>query len=295
MYSGFWHAALSGIKTPFYTFDGWATGAHTGKNMLGLFSTSSYATTMRIPMTPASRDSIATVSQDTMRFVLTTSNDSTATDTGANNSYIQLSAAPQLKIVYTLLDAVPTNIVVTSVAGDPTSIDVTWTDNSLTETGYALVDSITGLRLGGNDSTAADTSVKRMGGLTPNSYHAIKVMVLGGKIANSISTSWDECYTRAATLGKPTVAMVSGHDSLRKITIDTTGIFNPLTRIALEDSVLHKFVDWISGAHDTLKAGTDSSNAEYRTYANWGGANGDTVKYTVGKTSAFRIWTKNSQ
>jgi hypothetical protein len=261
--------------------------------MLGLFSTSSYATTMRIPMTPGSRDSIAAASQDTARFLLTTSNDSTATDTGANNSYVQLSAAPQLKIVYTLLDAVPTNVVVTSIAGATDSILVTWTDNSLTETGYALVDSITGLRLGGDDSTGPDTQVKRMGGLTPNSYHAIKVMVLGGKIAGEISTSWDECYTRAATLKKPGVSMLT--DSLRVILIDTSGSSNPsYTRYAIEDSVRHRFVQYILGAHDTLKAGTDSSNADYRTLANWG-AGGDTVKYTVGKTSAFRIWTKNSQ
>jgi hypothetical protein len=293
--SGFWHAALSGIKTPFYTFDGWATGAHTGTNLLETFSSASYATTMRIPMNAASKDSIKAASQDTSRFILTTSRDYGADDTGSVNSYIRLSAAPQLKIIYTLLDAPPTSVVVTSIAGATDSILVTWTDNSLTETGFALVNAYTGARLGGNDSTAADAQVKRMGGRTPNTKYNIAIKVLGGKIADSVSTAQDSTYTRAAVLPKPTVSMVAGHDSLRKIVIDTTGIFNPQTRIALEDSVLHRFVKWISGAHDTLAAGTDSSNADYRTFANWGGANGDTVKYTVGKTSAFRVWTKNSQ
>jgi hypothetical protein len=290
----------------YYTFDGWvaASGAYatapitTGMNRNGAnfgtvnfhaaadWDTINFSSTGLAKLLSASIDSTA-------RFAIVSSRDSSASAPTGSEFVTFTSTNPRLEVVAGWIDSVPSSIVATSIAGATDSILVTWVDNSSTETGYALVDSATGLRMGGNDSTAAGVTVKRYGGLTPNSYHAIKVMVLGGQIDQEISTSSDACYTRAATLPKPTVIMVT--DSTRKITIDTTGIFTSFTRIALQDSITGRFVDWISGALDTLAAGTDSSTADYRTYANWNGALGDTVKYEVGKTSAFRTWTRSAQ
>ncbi len=292
---GTWNANTP-TKEWYYTFSGWTAGAgaYTITDLIkASFSTADYATTMRIAMSDSGAALITRTSADTLRMVILSSRDVAAT-APSGDEYIGASTA-SLKLFYTLFDAVPSNVVVTSIAGATDSILVTWTDNSLTETGYALVNAYTGTRLGGDDSTAADTSVKRMGGRTPNTKYNIAIKVLGGKIAGDVSTAQDSCYTRAAVLIKPIVRMDT--DSTRKVIIDTTGSGNPgYTRYAISDSITGKFVDWISGSLDTLHGTWTSSTAEYRTFANWN-ISGDTttVKYSVGKTSAFRIYSKSSQ
>jgi hypothetical protein len=292
---GTWSAGTP-TKEWYYTWSGWTAGAgaYTITDLIkASFSTADYATTMRIAMSDSGAALITRTSADTLRMVMLSSRDVAAT-APSGDEYIGASTA-SLKLFYTLFDAVPSNVVVTSIAGATDSILVTWTDNSLTETGYALVNAYTGTRLGGDDSTAADTSVKRMGGRTPNTKYNIAIKVLGGKIAGDVSTAQDSCYTRAAVLIKPIVRMDT--DSTRKVIIDTTGSGNPgYTRYAISDSITGKFVDWISGSLDTLHGTWTSSTAEYRTFANWN-ISGDTttVKYSVGKTSAFRIYSKSSQ
>lgn len=80
-------------------------------------------------------------------------------------------------------------------------------------------------------------------------------------------------------------------DSLMHVVIDTTGTGNPSdTEYAWQDSISGKYIDWISGDHDTLTA-----SEEWRTYANWGGANGDTVKVDIGKKYTWRAKARSGK
>jgi hypothetical protein len=280
--SGFWHVALGAGVTPFYTFNGWGTGTHTGVNLVGTFSSTSYATSMAVPMNAASKDSLVVASQDTARYVLYTSNDFSATDTGVNDSYIRLSAAPELKIQYELMDYVPSSVVVSSIAGATDSVLVTWVDNSATETGFALANAYTGLRLGGNDSTAANIETKRMGGLSINTLYALKIMVLGGKIANELSTSADSTYTLAAVPGAPTITFPT--TAIMKIVLNMNS--NPSgTKVAIQDSISTKYIHLLAGGVlDTLRTAAD-----WNTYAAWGGAAGCSLSVTPGKEYRIRV------
>ena len=62
------------------------------------------------------------------------------------------------------------------------------------------------------------------------------------------------------------------------------------TEYAIQDSITEKYVDFISGAVDTF-----ATAAEWRTYANWGGANGDTVAVGVGKKYTVRAKARSGQ
>jgi hypothetical protein len=224
---------------------------------------------------------------DTLRMVVFSSRDSSAT-APTGNEFIRISN-PTLRISYTSLDKVPSSIAATSISAD--SILVTWTDNTTTETGFALVNALTGLRMGGNDSTAANVMNKRYGGLSPNTEYAVKVMVLGGKITGDISTDADSCYTRANTPGKPTVTLLS--DSLIKFVLEVNG--NPAyTEFAVQDSVSGWYVD-ATAEPETLRTGI-LGDWGWRTYTGWGGAGGDTLSgVRPGDFYVIRAKARNGQ
>jgi len=294
--AGTWTGATA-ANLKYNLFDGWQTAmtAYTGTQLITPFSTAGFttgATLNKLVFTAAGRDSTYKhgVAPDTLRFMLLSSRDISAT-APVQGEYIEMTeGSSYLRLTYAPPDSAPNGLTITSISKD--SLLATWTDRSYSERGFIVVDASTGNIIAGTDTTNQDVTSKRVGGLLPNTSYTWKVKAVGGG-ANGLLSAADSCYTRAATLPKPTVTMVT--DSTRKVVIDTSGIYTSFTRLAIQDSITGKFVDWISGALDTLAAGTDSSNADYRTYANWNGALGDTVKYEVGKTSAFRTWTRSAQ
>ncbi len=297
--SGKWHGNTT-QDAHYFTFDGWAAGAtaYTGTDLITPFSTAGFttgATLNKMAFSQAGRDTTlkhGTSGTDTLRFILLSSKD--ISDTAPTNAeYVVINpnaGSSYIKLTYAPPDSAPNNFTLTAISTD--SLLVSWNDRSYSERGFIIVDAVAGTIVAGTDTTNQDIESLRVGGLLPNTSYSWKVKAVGGD-ANGLISAADSCYTKAATLLKPTVSMVT--DSTRKIVIDTSGIFTSFTRIALQESISGKFVDWISGALDTLQAGVDSSTAEYRTYANWNGALGDTVKFPVGGTSAFRSFTRSAQ
>lgn len=282
----------------YFSFDGWQTQMtpYTGSPLTVSYSTSGFttgATLNKLVFTQAGRDTTqkyGSSGADTLRFMLLSSKDVSAT-APTNAEFVTFSPADSyLRLTYAPPDSAANTVTITAISTD--SLLVSWNDRSYSERGFIVVDAVAGTIIAGTDTTNQDIESLRIGGLLPNTSYTWKVKAVGGG-ADGLLSAADSCYTKAATLGKPTVTMLT--DSLRKIVIDTTGIYTSFTRIAIQDSVTGKFVDWISGATDTLHATADSSNADYRTFANWGGANGDTVRYSVGSTSVFRIWTISAQ
>jgi len=272
-----------------FAFSGFDTGAFMAANMLQAWSTSSYGASIKVPFTLSGLTNVYMVRGDTLRLTVTSSADSALTRA---NGYI-VTNTPKLGLWYVYTDKVPSNLIVTAI--DKDSLLVTWTDNSYSETGFALVDAYTGLRIGGDDSTSTNATSKRMGGLLPNKVYNIKVKVLGGKIADDVSTSQDSARTWAAVPDPPTVTVLATLTH-RKIVIDTTGLSNPGTTLyALQDSITGKYVRPYAGALDSMVSGTYDSSWVWQTFSQWGGANGDTIYFPAGSRSAFRIYSKNSQ
>ena len=282
MAPGTWTGAGSNTKEYYFKFTGnAASGTYSITNLLETFSTASYSTNMRIDLSAAGDAAVLAAKGDTLKVVILSSEDQLNSDP-TSDEYIGLGSAPQLKIQYTLIDYVPYDISVSSIAGATDSLVVTWKDSSSTETGFALADSITGLRLGGNDSTAANIKTKRMGGFLPNSLHSLKVMVLGGKIANELSTDADVAYTRAATPKIPLATFTRAlNESTHVVYNDTTGLSNPsYTRYALQDSITAYYVYKITG-DDTLGA-----SAQWYTFSGWG----DSIQVHVDSIGRTRVW-----
>jgi hypothetical protein len=253
--------------------------------MLQAWSTSSYGSSIKVPFTLSGLTSVYTVRGDTLRLTVSSTLDSALT---RSTGYITVNT-PKLGLWYVYTDKVPSNLIVTAI--DKDSLLVTWTDNSYSETGFALVDAYTGARIGGNDSTAADATVKRMGGLLHNHTYALKLQVLGGKITGDVSTSADSARTWAAVPPAPTVAVVNIGGSLayRTVVIDTGGLSNPAsTQYALRDSTTGKYVYAIAGVC------TLGTAAAWYTFDGWGGASGDTVAYPAGNRSVFQLYSKNT-
>lgn len=300
-----YHGALTGASNGLWTsygfnwrryfaFDGWSEGIFKsyGSRSLLSFSSTNYAANMQWPFTSYGLTILESVRGDTLRFTVTTDRDAVGLEP-TENEYITVNAYPELVLSYAYYDSVPHTVTATAIASD--SILVTWTDNSYSETGFALVDAYTGLRIGGDDSTSTNATSKRMGGLLPNKVYNIKVKVLGGKIADDVSTSQDSARTWAAVPDPPTVTVLATLTH-RKIVIDTTGLSNPGTTLyALQDSITGKYVRPYAGALDSMVSGTYDSSWVWQTFSQWGGANGDTIYFPAGNRSAFRIYSKNSQ
>ena len=277
------------ISRRHFAFSGFSTTAFTAANMLQAWSTSSYGASIKVPFTLSGLSSVYTVRGDTLRMTVTSSADSAVTRA---NGYITVNT-PKLGLWYVYTDKVPTSVTATAIASD--SILVTWADNSTTETGFALVDAYTGLRIGGNDSTTTNATSKRMGGLLPNKVYNIKVKVLGGKITGDVSTEQDSTRTWAALPPKPTVSVITigGSYAYRTVTVDTSGIKNPAsTQYAVYDSLSQKYVYYLAGV---CSLGTSPA---WYTFAQMGHKSGttavDTVAYPAGNRSAFQIYSKNS-
>ncbi len=263
---GLWTGGDPDVR--YHDFSGWSSGLFSTANMLQVFSTSSYTATMKWPFSATGLSWLYQARGDTLRMNVFSSRDSSAT-APPGDEFIRI-ANPALILRYAKTELPPSNAVATAISAD--SLLVTWTDNSATETGFALVDALTGMRMGGNDSTAANTMVKRMGGLDPNTEYTIAVMALGGKADGDVSTAASPCFTPANTPGMPSAGFPArGRISF---TLDPGG--NPSwTLFAVQDSATGLFVD-ASAEPETLRAGPPGEWG-WRTYGGWGSAGGDTL------------------
>ncbi len=249
------------------------------------------------PYTVIGMDSLnaAIARADTHRVVWLSYKDitnSASTENQFISSYSSSSAGnePYLSLLYTL--KAPTAF--RDSAKSATTIKCDWTDNITGETGFRIKNIDTGLYI---DSTAADATTKTISGLKPNVKYRLQVVVKGGTADGQVSNT-DSARTWIGTIPKPTTTMVPvvvapGDTtwSLRKIVLpDTSGTgITAITPIAIQDSITGKYVYALTGS-DTM-----GTAPWWGTYSSFGGANGDTILFGAGNTSAFRILAKNTQ
>jgi len=269
----------------YHSFSGWSPGVFYTMNLFQECPTTSYAATMKWPFSLTGLSRLFQARGDTLRLTLFSSRDSSAT-APAGDEFIRI-ADPTLVLRYAKADRAPSNVVVTAIA--PDSVLVTWTDNTINEAGFYLVNAYTGARIGGNDSTAANATSKRYGGLSPNTKYNIALQVKGGKIDGTVSTASDSTYTWANVPGAPTVSYPT--DSLMLIKLNVNG--NPAhTEFAIQDSLSGLFFD---GRYNRFFSTTAAESILWRTYAAWGGASGDTVAVGVGKKYRIRVKARSGE
>ena len=220
----------------FDQFNGWQSGAvHNGITLNAAFSTSSFSVGAwnSLIFLGAGRDSVVNAKDDTLWVAVVSHKDSSRTAPSAGNSeYISISPvgggyAPYLSMTSDVEDSSATAVSITSVAGYPESLVVTFTDRAYSETGYALVNAVGEARVGGKDSIGAvsgfgGTGTIRMGGRLPNTSYTWKVKNLGGSGDGLLSVA-DSCYTRANVPGKSTVSFPA--DSLLKFILKKNNYF----------------------------------------------------------------------
>ncbi len=228
----------------------------------------------------AGRAAIVTESQDTL-FVSLLSNLDIAGTAPTGAEYVKVNpAGAVLRVTWALNDSVPTDIACSPI--DPDSLLVTWRDRCLDETGYAVVDSLTGVTLA---TVAANVQTARIGGLLHNTAYRPRIKVLGGTLADQFSVATAAVYTDAndPTNGPTLTATLAGKIV---VVIDTTGAGNPgATGIALRFVTSAGDTLWAVAIADTLRTGlTVADSWGFQTYAGWGGAAGDTVTVEAGRT-----------
>jgi hypothetical protein len=288
--AGTWNGGTV-AKMKYTLFDGWQTQMtpYTGSPLITAFSTAGFttgATLNKLVFLPAGMDTTLKhgIAPDTLRVMLLSSKDVSATAPTVAEYVIINEANSYLRLTYAPPDSAPGGFTLTSISTD--SLLATWTDRSYTERGFIIVDATAGTIVAGTDTTEQNVTSKRIGGLLPNTKYVWKVKAVGGD-ANGLLSAADSCYTRAATPGKPTTSKPT--DALLKFVLDVNG--NPAyTEFAVQDSISGKYVDPISGVIDTFKV-----SATWRTYAGWGGAAGDTVAVGVGKKYTLRVKAKSGQ
>ncbi len=254
-------------------------------NYIESWSTASYANPIKWIHNAAGIALINSLKSSTgvyrMNFISQEDSAASAPDT-TKAEYIVISN-PVIHLRYYKTDAAPTNVVVT--AASTTSLLVTWTDNTINETGFYLVNAYTGARIGGDDSTSANAQTKTLTGLSVNALYNIAVKVKGGKLDGEVSSVSDSAYTKAATPGAPTRSNPA--DDSTKIIIDANG--NPAyTDFAVGAVTTANETLWVNftttpptfRTFGTVKA--DSAWA-WRNRAEMGGDNGFTMATAVGK------------
>ena len=291
LYEGTWHE--NNLDLPHYSFNGWQTGmtAYNGTILNNTFTTQAppfVPNPMKIVFNAAgvalhnaNRDA-----GDTLRIELVSAEDVAASQP-TTSEYITVSTTISLHSAYDLTETVP---VLSSLVGfAPDSLRITWTDLSGTNTGYRFVDATTGAIIAGTDTVTNNAVSDTLTGLSVNTRYDIKVEVVGGVLDGQYSNK-DSTYTRANTPGKPD-SLIAINDSLFKFIINVNG--NPAyTRFAVLDSVTQKFVKRVTGAPDTLGTGED-----WATFAQWGGALGDTLltNESGGMTLGIQVKAKSGQ
>ena len=269
------------VESRFWNWLTWASsGAYSIDNLLGTFSSSSYSTTMRIPMSAFGDSAVSAAKSDTLRFTLLSSLDQAATSP-TNYGEVQLDSL-SLKIRFAKYDYVPSSVLAVGIAAD--SIVVTWTEHCDSETGYEVWDTITGVKISVG-TLAAGTLSARIGGFTPNQHLGARVKVIGGKIDGQFSAA-DSCYTYANIPGAPTISFPT--NTILKWVVNVNS--NPAyTKFAVQESTTGKYAYNIPGVDSFGTA------AWWGTYADWGGAGGDSMTVPIGKKYTLRAKAKNGE
>ena len=247
------------MKNVYDNFDGHAADstAYTGTNLIDTwgadadYAAGADANTM--VLNAAGEAYVISIKGDSLQLALMSSRDISST-LPVGDELVGLSDIKFL-LGYWQFDHVPSGVSLAGVSGEPDSMVVSWTDNSLTETSYAVVDSATGLIEYG--TALADAETARIGGLTPNTYYAMKVKVVGGKIDGQYS-DYDQAYTvSAAPVNSPVLVFYADGDSVSfAASACSTGTGNPLwTEYAVQDSFSGKYINFATAGTDTLATG----------------------------------------
>ncbi|MFC1573731.1 fibronectin type III domain-containing protein [Candidatus Latescibacterota bacterium] len=166
------------------------------------------------------------------------------------------------------LEGAPGSFAMTVLTAD--SIRVSWTDNSDSEYGFVLLNFADSSLVNGTDSLAQNTTCLDVGGLTPNTLY--EWFVRAYTAGDDSSSSSSSARTHARIPGLTTVSSLSSNTiSFILVTEDNPGT----TQFAVQDSISGLYIDG-SAEPETLRAGP-AGNWSWRTYNQWGGAQGDTL------------------
>ena len=190
-----------------------------------------------------------------------------------DNSHPSYSNSTFLTIYYTpgdpdSVEYAPGDFSLTVLA--PDSINASWSDNSVSEYGYVLLNLSDSTKVSETDTLAQNTISVDVGGLTPNTVYEWFVRAYATYNDSSSSSVSERTFARIP--GKTTTSALS----------DTTlhFIINPVdnpswTAFAVQDSITGNYVDG-AAEPDTLRPGPPGEWG-WRTYQNWGSAAGDTL------------------
>ena len=153
----------------FYSFWGYQNGmaAYTGTALVNSYSTSGFTTggtLNKLVFTQAGRDTtIKRAATDSLRFVLLSSKDVSAT-APTQAEYVTITpASSYIRLTYAPPDSVPGAVTITSISSD--SLLVSWQDRSYSEYGYAVQKS-DGTDLNNTELATGGTTTAN-GGATP--------------------------------------------------------------------------------------------------------------------------------
>jgi len=179
----------------------------------------------------------------------------------------------RLTIYYTpgapdTLIAAPGDFLMTVTAAD--SISAQWTDTTVREYGFVLLNATDSTMVAGTDTLAAGTESADVGELTPNTIYSWFVRAFTAHEDSSSGSVMTRTFARMPGAG--TVEAVSEHAV--RFVIDPQDN-PPSTKFAVQDSLSGKYVDGTADP-DTLRAGPPGDWG-WRTYLEWGAALGDTL------------------
>ena len=216
-------------------------------------------------------DSLEAARGDTARFVIISSKDVSATTPNGQINVVGWNAV-NIAVTHDSVEALPSGFTMATLSA--TEVIFEWTDNTLSEYGFIPVN------LNGSASGAQlsyiNAEIDTATGLSANTLYEWKLEVKGGNKDGQYSTNVDSVYTLANEPGEPTISFPT--TELLKIILDTNS--NPAyTKFAVQDSITELYVHLTAAG----VASTFTSGAEWNTYAQWGGAAGDTVAIGAGR------------
>ncbi|MBT4482443.1 MAG: hypothetical protein HOC71_02055 [Candidatus Latescibacteria bacterium] len=209
LYKGLWAEADS-AGARFYSFDGWQSGntPFTATCLIEPWNTTSFsAGILKLPLNPEGFNAAISASQDTLRVVIVSSRDSSATEPTSTEYIVLNNSTSSLKLVWALNDSLPADFTMTPVS--PDSIIATWRDRTESETGFRLVNAADTTLVAGTDTTEANVDSMGVGGLSVNTIYSWMIQIVGGDYTDSLSAP-DSKYTLANVPGKTSLFFSGG-------------------------------------------------------------------------------------
>jgi len=201
---------------------------------------------------------------------------STANGTGAYSTPVSFTTSSCVLIL-----SAPSNFAGTALS--TTEINWQWSDNSISETGWNVLDT-TGKNLSGN--LAANTKSWNETGLSPNTVYTRLVNIFNSTSNNNSNQS--TVYSLANTPGAPRLSAVAP-DQIN-ITIDTNDNPDANTRYAIAVSS-NDGTTWSYVKHSDHKA---QDNPDWQLYSDWGGDNGFTAtNLSSATTYTYKVKAEN--